>query len=96
MIFRDPGFGAQIVKIDPYRCRIEGSHGLNEAFGQVAGEGFNDHIAWYNGWEIRLPATNFDPAHPLYVLAGIYFRAEPRKGGQFIDPQTDLHSIFAR
>ena len=65
---------------------MAGGHGLNKAFRQMAGEGFNDDIAGLNKRKIRLPAMNLNPAHPLYVQAGIDFRAKAGKGRKFIDP----------
>ena len=82
MIFGNPAFGAQVVEIDPDRRWMAGGHGLNKAFRQMAGEGFNDDIAGLNKRKIRLPAMNLNPAHPLYVQAGIDFRAKAGKGRQ--------------
>ena len=77
MIFGNPAFGAQVVEIDPDRRWMAGGHGLNKAFRQMAGEGFNDDIA----------GLNIPTGMPLVYELDEDFKPVT-VGGTYLDPEA--------
>ena len=96
MVALDPGFGAEIFKIEPLRrlalVSFDG-HRLDISRRQVTGKGFNHHIRDPDiGIKFSPPAAHIDPCQGLSVLE---FGSGPEglQGLHVIDPEADANGL---
>jgi len=98
-----PGFGAEILQVDPARDALLPAKCLQYRLGQVAGEGLYQEIAPEDQRDVVLRHTLRErpasQAHTLALPLSPGRRCAAQKGrhhGGIIHPERDLDAVFAR
>ena len=86
MTARNPGFCTEVVKVNPHRRWFACGHRVDKALGQMAGKGFNDHVAGIKVRKVAWPMAYFDSLNHLQGFSGIDFRVNPLERNQIINP----------
>ena len=95
MAFGDPVLGAQVLEIDPRRPRFAFSHRGDEAFRDVAPEGFDDDVAGGDFGKASRPLPDLDARQFLDRRRWVGRRTERPESVWIVDPQTDAQAVLS-
>lgn len=95
MAVGNPGFGAEIFKIEPARRGAACCHGLQVGGRQIAGEGFDDDIGRGCRRKLCWPVADSDAFLLLPGSVCHERRAQRSQGGRLVNPESHTLAVDA-